>query len=153
MTDMVYALVAGHNLEATKLLNQGPDVPRFQESSLFSEIAEKAYDSIRRVIGGSIGFFVDDSRRTLAQVSTLGDGIEERAIQEEFRMRDLQHEKKCCPKRYGANVSYDGFKGGWASYHPRIGSEVGKTKKRVRTPQKYHLCGVVGKKRYHKRNK
>ena len=149
MTDMVYALVANHNLEATKLLNQGPNVPRFQESSLFSGIAEKAYDSIMGVIGRSISFFVDDSRRTLAQVSTLGNGIEERAIREEFRMRDLQHEKKCCPKRYGAQVSYDGFKGGWVNFYPRIDARA-----RVRLSRKVRQYNTrIAWKTYRKRHK
>lgn len=71
-----------------------------------------------------------------------------------FRAQQELHGQKCCPRRNGAYVDNNsGFKGQWADYHPRIGPEVGKTKKRVRTPQKYHLCGVVGKNRYHKRNK
>ena len=143
MTDMVYHLLETHN-PAVRLSKYGPDSLGSDGQLNGARVVSSPERDIE--VLGMIG-------RMLAQSIDYVSRFEVE-IGEAFRAQQELHGQKCCPKRNGAYVDNNsGFKGKWADFHPRIGSEVGKTKKRVRTPQKYHLCGVVGKKRYHKRNK
>ena len=160
MTDMVYHLLETHN-PAVRLSKYGPDSLGSDGQLNGARVVSSPERDIEvlGMIGRMLAQSIDYVSRFDTGMKRFAQSIDyvsrfEVEIGEAFRAQQELHGQKCCPKRNGAYVDNNsGFKGKWADFHPRIGSEVGKTKKRVRTPQKYHLCGVVGKKRYHKRNK